>query len=180
MNKKVLFIGVLVAALVAAVSVSAISAQENTQRVSWHLSGEIINLGEAGSLFDVNLKGAPGDANARGLGFAGPPLEKADLPDGNQCADIPGPDGLLFVDGQIVARFNDGSLLFGNSVEGSHICFVPSKAYVSYEFAGGAGRFERATGIVHFEINAYRFNREGAPAWVTGETGTGTGEVILP
>ena len=180
MKKKVLLIGVLVVVLVAAVSVSAISAQESTQPVSWQLSGEIINLGEAGSLFDVNLKGAPGDANARGLGFAGPPLEKSDLPDGNQCTDIPGPDGILFLYGQIAVRFNDGSLLFGNSVEGSHICFVPPKAYVSYDFAGGAGRFEGATGTVLFEIDAYRFNEQGDPALVTGETGIGTGEVILP
>jgi hypothetical protein len=179
MKKKVLLI-LLVLVLLAAVSVSSISAQENTQHVNWQLSGEIINLGEAGSLFDVNLKGAPGDAHARGLGFVGPPLEKAQLPEGNQCTDIPGPDGILFLNGQIAVRFNDGSLLFGNSVEGSHICFVPSKAYVSYDFAGGAGRFEGATGIVHFEIDAYRFNQEGAPALVTGETGTGTGEVILP
>jgi hypothetical protein len=179
MKKKVSLI-LFVLVLVAAVSVSVISAQENTQPINWKLTGSIISLGEAGSLFDVNLNGAPGDADARGLGFSGPPVEYDQLPEGNQCTDIPGPDGVLFLEGQMTVRFNDGSLLFGNAASDSHVCFVPAKAYVSYDVAGGTGRFEGASGSVHFVIDAYRFNEAGHPPLVTGETGTGTGEIVLP
>ena len=178
MTKKILLI-LVVLVLIAVVGVSAISAQEKTQPIKWNLTGSIISLGEAGSLFDVNLKGAPGDANARGIGFAGLPVEYEQLPADNQCTDIPGPDGVLFLEAQMTVRFSDGSMLFGNAADGGYVCFMPSFAYVPYDFAGGVGRFEGATGYVVFEIDAYRFN-EGGSALVTGETGTGTGEIVLP
>jgi hypothetical protein len=183
MKKKVLLISVILI-LVATISVSVISAKEKTQPINWDLTGSIMNLGDAGSQFDVNLKGAPGVANARGLGFSGPPVEKSDLPEGNVCVDISGPDGVLFLEAQMIVQFDDGSLLFGNAAEGGYVCFVPMKdypqAHVPYEFAGGTGRFEGATGYVLFEIFAYNFNEEGTQSLVTGETGTGTGEIILP
>jgi hypothetical protein len=180
MKKKALLISVILI-LVAAISVSVISAKEKTQPINWDLTGSIMNLGDAGSQFDVNLKGAPGDANARGLGFAGLPAEKGDLPDDNVCVDLPNsPDGVPFVEAQMIVHFNDGSMLFGNAAEGGYVCFVPSFAYVPYNFAGGTGRFEGATGYVLFEINAHNFNEEGKGMLVTGETGTGTGEIILP
>ncbi len=180
MKKKVTLVFVVLI-LVAAVSVSAISAKEKSQPINWDLTGSIMSIGGGASLFDVNLQGAPGAANARGVGFTGTPVEKDQLPDDNVCVDIPdSPDGVHFLEAQMTVNFKDGSMLFGNVADDAYVCFVPSFAYVPYDFAGGVGRFEGATGYVLFEIDAYRFNETGTQSLVTAETGTGTGEIILP
>ena len=184
MKKRVLLISIILI-LIMAVGVSAISAQEKTQPINWKLTGAIMSLSDSegvslGSIFDVYLKGAPGAAQARGLGFSGPPVDKEKLPEGNTCTNIPGPDGVLFLEAQMTVHFEDGSMLFANAAQGGYVCFVPSFAYVPYDFAGGTGRFEGATGSVLFEIDAFRFNGDGKRALVTGETGTGTGEIELP
>jgi hypothetical protein len=177
-TKKAVFI-LLVLLLAGAVGVMAISAQESTQKIDMKLTGTLINIGEGKGLFDVNLRGSPGQAEARGLSFSSTPVGKNDLPDGNICVDIPdSPDGLLISsDAQLVMLFNDGSMLFGNGVDGGYVCFVPHFAHARYEFAGGTGRYEGATGHVQFDIDTHPFGPSGA---VIPETGTASGEIVLP
>lgn len=74
--------------------------------------------------------------------------------------------------------FNDGSMLFANAAEGGYVCFAPSFAYAPYHIAGGTGRYEGATGQINFDITAHSFGPPGSP--VTPETGTASGEIVLP
>ena len=178
-SKKVIVV-LLVLILTGAVGVVAISAQGSTQDIDMTLTGTLISIGDGKSLFDVNLRGAPGQANAQGLTISGAPVEKGDLPEGNVCVDLPNsPDGFAIGDGaQLNMIFNDGSMVFANGVNGGYVCFVPSVAYAPYIFAGGTGRYEGATGYVNFDISAHPFGPPGSP--VIPETGTASGEIVLP
>lgn len=157
--------------------------------VNMTLSGSILDVGiimdgldeKDLKLFELNMKGSPGKATARGVGWAGSPVPYAALPSGNECFDIPSSpvDGVLFEEFQMTMNFSDGSLLFANAV-GGYLCFAPSVAIGTYEFNGGTGRFEGATGSVDLYIETYRFAKEGHPNLVTAETGTLIGEIILP
>ena len=177
-TKKVIVI-LLVLILAGALGVVAISAQGGTQHVDMSLTGTIISIGDGVGLFDVELRGSPGQANASGLSFSYP-VEYNGLPPGNPCVDLgAGPSGLILnTEGQINMILNDGSMLFANAAEGGYVCFVPSVAYAPYVFAGGTGRYEDATGHINFDITAHPFGAPGAP--VTPETGTATGEIFLP
>jgi hypothetical protein len=77
----------------------------------------------------------------------------------------------------MIANFKDGSMLFANSVDGGYLCFVPAIAVGFYEIVGGMGRYEDAVGMVDVYIELHRF---GDPSMITAETGTITGEIILP
>ena len=130
--------------------------------------------------FDLDLKGAPGKATARGVGWGGLPIPYDQLPAGNECFDTLLPvDGVVFEEFQMTMDFKDGSMLFGNAVEG-YICFAPSIAIGTYSINGGAGRFEGATGWIDVYIETHRFNEEGHPSLVTAETGTLTGAIVMP
>lgn len=178
MTKKLVVI-LLVLVLAGALGVAAFAVQGQTVPVNMTLTGTIITIGDGVGLFDVNVKGQPGTANARGISFSHL-VPHADLPDGNQCIDTPGPIDGVVIDpgGQFNMIFSDGSMLFGNAASGGYVCFAPSLAYAPYDLAGGTGRFEGATGHVNFEITTHPFGAPGAP--VTPETGTATGEIILP
>jgi len=178
MTRKMIFLLVILV-LLSAVGVTTISAQGKTQPINMTLSGSIMTIDEGVGLFDVNLQGSPGSANARGLSFSYP-VGYSDLPAGNPCIDLPSPlDAVIITtDAQITITFKDGSMLFGNATEGGYVCFAPGFAYAPYELVGGTGRFEDATGYIDFNIDAHRFGGPGAP--VTAETGAGIGEIVLP
>jgi hypothetical protein len=183
MNKKIVY-WVITLLLVCTVSATSVSAEQDIQPVNMTLSGSIMDVDQGGALklFDINLKGAPGTANARGVGWTGPPLPYSELPIDNVCNDISAfspYSGLLFEEFQMTINFKDGSMLFANLADG-YICFSPSIAVGTYIIAGGNGRFEAASGWLFVEINAHRFAEEGHPSLVTAETGTLTGEIILP
>jgi len=166
----------LVLVLVVALGVVAYAAQGRTVPIDMELTGTFIPINESAGIFDVNLQGSPGKAHARGLSV-GLPVEKGALPSGNKCVDIPdSPDGLLTTEAQLNMIFNDGSMLFGTMAEGSYLCFVPNTVYAPYEIVGGTGRFEGATGEVNFDITTHPIGT----GTVVGESGTGTGEIILP
>jgi len=170
--------------LIATVGVTSVSAEQDTQPVNLTGSGSIMDVDQGGDLklFDLNLKGAPGAANARGVGWVGPPLPYSGLPLDNVCNDISAfspYSGAIFEEFQMTINFKDNSLLFANLADG-YICFSPSIAVGTYNIAGGTGRFEDASGWLYVEINAYRFAEEGHPSLVTAETGTLTGEIIFP
>ena len=173
MVKKVAVV-VLVLVLVAVVGVVVIAGQEKTQKVDMELVGTVINIGEGSVIFEVDLKGAPGKAYARGVSVSGLPAEM-----GDKCFDLEGPDGMNTEYAQIAIIFEDGSMLFGNMAEGvpSYVCFAsPSQA--AYKIEGGTGRFEGAGGAIVFELITYAFG--GPEGAVIAETGHGTGEVTLP
>lgn len=112
----------------------------------------------------------------RGLSFSNP-VPYDDLPPGNGCTDLPSDfDGFVLTDGAFNMRFSDGSLLFGKAADGGYVCFDPPKAFAPYDLAGGTGRFEGATGYIQYDIDTHPF---GSTA-VVPETGSATGEVILP
>lgn len=173
MVKKIAVI-VLVLVLVAVVGVVVIAGQEKTQKVDMELVGTVINTGEGSVIFEVDLKGSPRKAYARGVSMGGLPVEM-----GDECFDLDGPDGMNTESAQINIIFEDGSMLFGNMDEGvpSYVCFAsPSQA--AYRIDGGTGRFEGAGGDVVFELITYAFG--GPEGAVIAETGHGTGEITLP
>ena len=182
MNRILMFLAVSL--LLSIAGAAPAFAGQNTQPVNMIGSGSIMDVDQGGDLklFDLNLKGAPGAANARGVGWVGPPLPYAELPLDNLCNDLSGYSpysGAPFEEFQMTINFNDGSMLFANLADG-YICFSPSIAVGTYSIAGGTGRFEDASGYIYVEINAYRFAEEGHPSLVTAETGVLTGEIILP
>lgn len=165
---------VLVLVLVAVVGVVVIAGQEKTKKVDMELVGTVIDIGEGSIIFEVDLKGSPGKAYARGVSVSGLPTEM-----GDECFDLEGPDGMNTEYAQIAIIFEDGSMLFGNmedkDVVPSYVCFAsPSQA--AYTIEGGTGRFEGADGDIVFELITYAFG-EGL---VIAETGHGTGEITLP
>ena len=181
MSRKIFFV-VLTFVLVSVLGSAIIFAQEEeTHTVDMTINGSLITISEGVGLFDVDLQGSPGAARERGLAFSYP-VDYADLPDGNQCFDLDNgeaPDGLLITtDSQISLVFNDGSMLFGNGGEDGYVCFAPGYAYAPYVLAGGIGRFEGATGNLQFDIETHAFGAPGSP--VVPETGTASGEIILP
>lgn len=164
---------VLVLVLVAVMGVVVIAGQEKTQKVDMELVGTVIDIGEGSIIFEVDLKGKPGKAYARGVSVSGLPTEM-----GDECFDLEGPDGMNTEYAQIAIIFEDGSMLFGNMDEEevpSYVCFAsPSQA--AYTIEGGTGRFEGAGGNIVFELITYAFG-EGL---VIAETGHGTGQITLP
>ena len=163
---------------------AANAADHGTIPIDWELNGVIMDIGvdadgHALKRFDLTLKGSPGGATTSGVGWGPDPVPFAELPDGHECYDTPLPvDGVPFGEGfQMVVNFKDGSMLFGNSVDGGYLCFAPSIAVGTYEIAGGLGRYEDATGWVDVYIEFHRF---GDPSMITAETGMITGAIILP
>ena len=123
MTKKAILI-LLALLLISAVGVVVISAEGNTQHIDMTLTGEIINLGDGAGLFDVDLRGSPGQASARGLSFSYP-VEYGGLPEGNRCANLGEGrfSGLVISsDAQINMSFNDGSMLFANGADMAGMC----------------------------------------------------------
>lgn len=173
MVKKVAVV-LLVLVLVVVLGVVVTAGQEKTQTVDMELVGTVINIGEGSVIFEVDLKGSPGKAYARGVSVSGLPAEM-----GDECFDIEGPDGMNTEYAQIAIIFEDGSMLFGNMDEAipSYVCFAsPSQAV--YRIDGGTGRFEGAGGNIVFELITYAFG--GPEGAVIAETGHGTGEIELP
>ncbi len=178
MSKRRIVIALLILLLILA-GVAAFSTGGSERIIDMELSGAIMHPGAGLSLFDVNLQGSPGPANARGLGVSNPPVHYEDLPPGNRCVDIPNsPDGVLLTDAWLYMLFNDGSMVYGVAAEGGYVCFAPGFAYAPYELTGGTGRFEGASGHVTFEIDTHPVGAPGSP--VTVETGSGKGEIFLP
>jgi hypothetical protein len=108
-----------------------------------------------------------------------------ELPPGNACVNFSvGPDGnptgipsgLITVNAQIVITFNDGSIIWGEAAPGGYACFS-GFAYAPYVILGGHKRFEGATGWVDFELDVLS---NFTPLLVAGESGLGTGEILLP
>lgn len=177
MTKKVVIV-LFVLLLAGAVGVVAISAQGSTQNINMTLTGTIISIGDGIGLFDVDLRGSPGSANVHGLSFSYQ-VDHAGLPPGNPCADFGDPSGLIITTGgQVNMIFNDGSMVFANAAEGGYVCFAPSSAYAPYNIVGGTGRYEGATGYINFDITTHPFGPPGSR--VTPETGTATGEIVIP
>ena len=173
MVKKIAVV-LLVLVLIGVLSVAAISGKEKTQKVDMELVGTVINIGDGSVIFEVDLKGSPGKAYARGVSVSGLPVEM-----GDECFDLEGPDGMNTDSAQIAIIFEDGSMLFGNMDEDTpnYVCFAsPSQA--AYRIDGGTGRFEGAGGDVVFELITYAFG--GPEGAVIAETGHGTGEITLP
>lgn len=160
------------------------AAGYDTIPINWTLNGMIMDIGVDADghelkRFDLTLKGSPGGATTSGVGWGPDPVPYDLLPPGNTCSDTPLPvDGVLFGEGwQMIVNFKDGSMLFGNSVEGGYLCFAPAIAVGAYEIVGGLGRYEGAAGMVDVYIELHRF---GDPSMITAETGVITGEIILP
>jgi hypothetical protein len=163
---------------------AALSGNHGPIPINWELNGLIMDIGVDADghelkRFDLTLKGSPGGATISGVGWGPDPVPHDVLPPGNVCVDTPAPvDGVLFGEGfQMIANFKDGSMLFANSVDGGYLCFVPAIAVGFYEIVGGMGRYEDAVGMVDVYIELHRF---GDPSMITAETGTITGEIILP
>lgn len=154
----------------------AFADKPSVEPIDMKLSGSLIHVDDGG-LFDINLKGTPGSANARGLAITGDPVMYDDLPEGNACIDYsPGPSGSYITAAQMTMTFNDGSMIWGDNGADGYVCFS-GFAYAPYVLMGGFKRFEGATGWVVFEIDTHRFPTSFL---VTPETGIGTGEIILP
>jgi hypothetical protein len=152
------------------------AGKSDIQPIDMRLSGSLIHLDEGG-LFDINLKGTPGSANGRGLAITGAPVLHSELPEGNACIDFsPGPSGVYIIAAQMTMTFNDGSMIWGDAAPDGYVCFS-GFAYAPYVLMGGFGRFQDASGWVAFEIDTHRFP---SSYLVTPETGTATGEIILP
>ena len=137
------------------------------------LSGTVLHVSDVRTFYDVNLKGSPGAANARGVGDGYP----SDLP-GTPCPDIGPVDGLRLDPAQINVVFNDGSMFYGTVIaDESFVCFAAPVARASYEIVGGTGRFEGATGYIVLDLETYPID---TVLLVTPETGYVYGEIVLP
>ena len=137
------------------------------------VSGSVLHVSDARTFYDVDLKGSPGAANARGAGDG----YLADLPD-TPCPELEGPDGLKFSTAQVNVVFNDGSMIYGTVMhDESFVCFAAPIGRASYEIVGGTGRFEDATGYVVFDLLMHRIE---SGSLITPETGIAHGEIILP
>ena len=136
-------------------------------------SGSVLHVSDVRTFYDVDLKGSPGAANARGAGEG----HFSDLPD-TPCPDLGDVDGLRMGPAQANVVFNDGSMFYGTVIEeDSYVCFAAPIGRASYEIVGGTGRFEGATGYIVFDL---RMHRIGPGSLVTPETGNVWGEIILP
>lgn len=154
----------------------AFADKSETQPIDMRVTGSLLHVDDGG-LFDVNLKGAPGPGNGRGLSITGPNALYGELPEGNACADYsPGPSGRIITAAQMTITFKDGSMIWGDAAPGGYVCFS-GFAYAPYVLMGGYGRFEGATGWVDFELDTHRFPTSYL---VTPETGFATGEIVLP
>jgi hypothetical protein len=137
------------------------------------LSGTVLHVSDVRTFYDVDLKGSPGAANARGAGDG----YFSDLP-GTPCPDIGDVDGLKLNPAQMNVVFKDGSMFYGTVIEEeSFVCFASPIARASYEIVGGTGRFEGATGYIVFDLLTHRIE---SGSLVTPETGSVYGEIILP
>jgi hypothetical protein len=141
-----------------------------------------VSLGH--SFFDVEGKGVPGRATGQGAGVAGPPLTYDALSTavpGHTCPDWgPAETGMQLLAAQSAWTFNDGSMLWGNSPPDGYVCFS-GYGYAPYDITGGTGRFEGATGWIVVELQTYDYGPGVPPPFfVTPETGTVTGEIVLP
>jgi hypothetical protein len=178
-SKKVFLILCLVV-LAVALSASVLSATGRTRTMDQTLTGTYRALDQSHGLFDVTLRGSPGTAVGQGISFSGPPVKKGDLPGDNICVDLPeSPDGTILTK-QMQANliYEDGSMLFSNGALGGYLCFVPAFVFAPYEIVGGTGRCEGASGAWQAEITTHPF---GGPAGsVIGESGTVSGEIVLP
>lgn len=181
--KKIVVV-LLVLGLVVVLSVAASAGQQRTIPIKTDLIGTVIAIGEGKNIFDVELKGRPRSATARGVSVTGLPVEIGELPKDNQCLDIDGPDGFNIVDAQITIVYKNGSMLFGNDLPGGYVCFVSAAnpavgyGYAPYKIVGGNGRYEGADGKLAFDLTTYAFD---APTGaVVAETGTGIGYFTLP
>jgi len=137
------------------------------------VSGTVLHVDDVRTLYDVNLKGSPGSANARGAGDGYP----SNLP-GTPCPDIGPVDGLRLEAAQINVVFKDGSMFYGTGIPAeSFVCFAIPFARASYDIVGGTGRFEGATGYIVFDLETRSID---TVLLVTPETGHAYGEIILP
>lgn len=173
MVKKITVV-VLVLVLVVVLGVVVTAGQEKTQKVDMELVGTVIDIGDGSVIFEVDLKGSPGKAYARGVSTSDFPTDM-----GDKCVDIGEVDGMNTKSAQIAIIFEDGSMLFGNMDDNvpSYVCFAsPSQA--AYKIEGGTGRFEAASGDIVFELITYAFG--GPEGAVIAETGHGTGQITLP
>jgi len=136
-------------------------------------SGSVLHVTDARTFYDVNLKGSPGQANARGAGDG----YLSNLPD-TPCPDLGDFDGLKFSAAHVNVVFNDGSMLYGTVMEDeSFVCFAAPIGVISYEIVGGTGRFEDASGYIVFDLLMHRIE---SGALITPETGIAYGEIVLP
>lgn len=155
---------------------AAIAEKNSIEPINMKLSGSLIHVDEGG-LFEIQLKGTPGSANARGFAITGDPVMYDALPEGNACADFsPDPSGSFIIAAQMAMTFNDGSMIWGDNGVDGYVCFS-GFAYAPYVLMGGFKRFEGASGWVVFEIDTYRFPTSFL---VTAETGVANGEIVLP
>ena len=137
------------------------------------VSGTVLHVSDVRTFYDVNLKGSPGDANARGAGDGYP----SNLPD-TPCPDIGPVDGLRLDPAQINVVFNDGSMFYGKGIANeSFVCFAVPIARASYEIVGGTGRFEGAAGYMVVDLETRSID---TVLLATPETGHAYGEIILP
>jgi len=147
--------------------------KDNVIEIDMTLSGTVLHVSDVRTFYDVNLKGSPGAATARGAGDGYP----SDLP-GTPCPDIGPIDGLRLDPAQINVVFNDGSMFFGTVIAAeSFVCFAAPIARASYEIVGGTGRFEGATGYITIDLETYPID---TVLLATPETGYVYGEIILP
>ena len=167
MKKLLIFIATLLVIPTMAV------AQKKVIEIDMTVSGTVLHVSDVRTLYDVNLKGSPGAANARGAGDS----YFADLP-GTPCPELEGPDGLRLTKAYANVVFNDGSMFYGSIMEDdSFLCFGAPIGRASYEIVGGTGRFDGATGYVVFDLVMHRIERGSL---VTPETGFAYGEIVLP
>lgn len=158
------------------VSLATFAQTYHSQPIDGTVYGSLIHVDGTG-LFDVNLKGAPGNGNGRGLAMTSPPKLYSELPEGNACADFsPGPSGVLITDAEMTMTFKDGSMIWGADAVGGYVCFS-GFAYAPYDLTGGYGRFEGATGSIVFELVTHGVS---SSRLITPETGIAYGEIILP
>ena len=148
-------------------------AKDKVIDIDMTVSGTVLHVNDVRTFYDVNLKGSPGNANARGAGDGYP----SDLPD-TPCPDIGPVDGLRLDPAQINVVFNDGSMFYGTVIaDESFVCFAVPIARASYEIVGGAGRFEGATGYITIDLETRSIDTD---LLITPETGYASGEIILP
>jgi len=161
----------------------AIAGNGNSVPIDMQLAGTVISVSETAQIYDVNLKGSPGRARAQGAGWgAALVFSLDDLPAGHVCDAAPAPGipvGLIITDASATMTFEDLSMLFLNVAEGSYVCLWTPFVRGAYEIAGGAGRFQDATGWVAMEFNLYR-SAFPSDSLVGAETGIAYGEIILP